>query len=131
MLNSSYVQKAKRPKTWTCEAYVKRENLVCAQSEYKYCRLDRTDYHQSTMQGPGTLGPTKFKHAIRQLRGTNHPQLNTFDYSSILTFFDDIQKQLPFKTTKLNIFHHSAFCRNGKFSICFKLNRKKDVCLDR
>ena len=28
--------KAKRLRAWTCEAYVKREKFVCAQSDYKY-----------------------------------------------------------------------------------------------
>ena len=35
--------KAKRLKAWNCEAYVKRENFVCAQSDYKYRRRDCTD----------------------------------------------------------------------------------------
>ena len=35
--------KAKRLKAWNCEAYVKREKFVCAQSDYKYRRHDRTD----------------------------------------------------------------------------------------
>ena len=44
--------KAKRLKAWTCEAYVKRGKFVCAQSDYKYRRHDRTDYRQNTMERP-------------------------------------------------------------------------------
>ena len=58
---------AKRLKAWTREAYVKRGNFVCAQSEYKYRRHDRTYYHQNTMERPRTPGLTEFKHAIRHL----------------------------------------------------------------
>ena len=78
--------KAKRLKAWTCEAYVKREKFVCAQSDYKYRRHDRTDYHQNTMERPRTLDPTECKHAIRHLNGTNNPQLNAFNYSNSFTF---------------------------------------------
>ena len=60
--------KAKRFKAWTCEAYVKREKFVCAQSDYKYCRHDRTDYHQNTMERPRTLDPTECKQIIRHLK---------------------------------------------------------------
>ena len=38
--------KAKRLKACTCEAYAKREKIVCAQSDYKYRRNDLADYHQ-------------------------------------------------------------------------------------
>ena len=110
--------KAKRLKAWTCEAYVKREKFVCTQSDYKYSRHDRTDYHQHTMERPRTFDPTEFKDAIRHLNGTDDPQLNAFDYSNSFTFFDDIQnqrrletKQPPFRKTKLNTFHFGAFAR--------------------
>ena len=51
--------KAKRLKAWTCEAYVKREKCVSAQSDYKYRRHDRTDYHQNTIERTRTLDPTE------------------------------------------------------------------------
>ena len=108
--------KAKRPKAWTCEAYVKRKKFGRAQSDCKYCRHDRTDYHQNTMERPRTLYPTECKHAIRHLNGTNNPQLDAFKYSNSFTFFNDIQKQRvletkqpPFRIFKLNTFHYGAF----------------------
>ena len=89
---------------------------VCAQSDYKYRRYDRTDYHQNTMERPSTLDPTECKHAIRHLNGTNDPQLDAFNYTNSFTFFNDIQKQRlletkqpPFRITKLNTFHYGAF----------------------
>ena len=78
--------KAKRLRAWTCEAYVKREKFVCAQSDYKYRRHDRTDYHQNTMERPRTLDPTECKHAIRHLNGSHNPQLDAFNYSNSFTF---------------------------------------------
>ena len=90
--------KAKRLKTWTCEAYVKREKIVCGQSDYKYRRHDRTDYHQNTMERPRTLDPTECKHATRHLNGTINHQLDAFNYSNSFTFFDDIQKQRLLET---------------------------------
>ena len=108
--------KAKRLRAWTCEAYVKREKFVCAQSDYKYRRHDRTDYHQNTMERPRTLDPTECKHAIRHLNGTHNPQLDAFNYSNSFTFFNDIQKQRlletkqpPFRIAKLNTYHYGAF----------------------
>ena len=104
-------------KAWTCEAYVKLEKFVCAQSDYKYRRHDRTDYHQNTMERPRTLDPTEWKQAIRHLNGTDKPHFNAFDCSNSFNFFDDIQKQRlletkqpPFRIAKLNTFHFSAFC---------------------
>ena len=105
--------KAKRLKAWTCEAYVKRENFVCAQSDYKYRRRqDRIDYHQNTMELFRTLDPTECKHAIRHLNGTNNHQLDAFNYSNSFSFLNDIQKQRlletkqpPFRIAKLNTFH--------------------------
>ena len=93
--------KAKRLKARTCEAYVKPEKFVCAQSDYKYRCHDRTDYHQYTMEHPN---------------GTNNPQLDAFNYSNSFTFFNDIQKQRlletkqpPFRKTRLITFHYGAF----------------------
>ena len=123
--------KTKRLKAWTCEAYVKLKKFVCAQSDYKYCRHDRTDYHQNTMERPLTLDPTECKHDIRHLNGTNNPHLDAFNYSNSFTFFIDIQKQRlletkqpPFRITKLNHFHYGAFgfCLDLKFSTSIKLN---------
>ena len=37
--------KTKRLEAWTCEVYVELETFVCAQSDCKYRRHDRTDYH--------------------------------------------------------------------------------------
>ena len=91
--------KDKRLKGWTCEAYVKREKLVCAHPAYKYCRHDRTDYHQNTMQNPRTLDPTKCKHAIRHLNGTDNPQPNASDYGNSFTLLMIIKTNA---TLKLN-----------------------------
>ena len=130
--------KAKRLKAWTCEAYVKRKKFVCAQSDYKYRRHDRTDYHQKTMERHRTLDPTECKHAIRHLNGTNNPQLDAFNYSNSFTFFDDIQKQrlletkqTPFRITKLNTFHYGAFAwiTNSQLVLSSTL-KEKAVCWD-
>ena len=40
---------AKRLRAWTCEAYVQQEKFVCAQSDSKYPRHNRTDYYQNTV----------------------------------------------------------------------------------
>ena len=105
---------AKRLKTWTCEPYVKHAKFVCAQSHYKFCLHDCTDYHQITMERPRFLNPTECKHAIRHLNGSDDPELNAFDYSNSFTFFNDIQtqrllvtEQPPFQITKLNTFYLS------------------------
>ena len=76
----------------------KVEKFVCAQSDYKYRRHDRTEYHQNTMERPRNLDPTECKHAIRHLNGTNNPQLDAFNYSNSFTFFDDIRKQRLLET---------------------------------
>ena len=131
--------KAKRLKAWTCEAYVKREKFVCAQSDYKYRRHDRTDYHQNTMERPRTLDPTDCKHAIRHLNGTNNPQLDAFNYSNSFTFFNDIQKQRlletkqpPFRITKLNTFHYGAFAWISNSQLVLNSTiKEKAVCWDR
>ena len=91
--------KAKRRKALTCEAYVKREKLVCAQYDYKYRLHDRTVYNQNTMERPRTLDPKECKHAIRHLDGTDKPQLSAFDYKNSFTFFGDIPKQRLLETT--------------------------------
>ena len=131
--------KAKRLRAWTCEAYVKREKFVCAQSDYKYRRHDRTDYHQNTMERPRTLDPTECKHAIRHLNGTHNPQLDAFNYSNSFTFFNDIQKQRlletkqpPFRITKLNTYHYGAFAwiTNSQLVLNSTL-KEKAVCWDR
>ena len=44
--------KAERLKTWTWKNHFKREKFVCAQSEYKYPRLDRNDHAQNTLENP-------------------------------------------------------------------------------
>ena len=126
--------KAKRLKAWTCEAYVEREKFVCAQSDYKYRRHGRTDYHQNTTDRPGTLDPTESQHAIRHLNGTNNHQLDAFNYTNSFTFFNDIQKQRiletkqpPFRITKLNAYGAFAWIANSQFV----LNSKKAVCWDR
>ena len=96
-----FLSKAKRPNAWTCEAYVKREKFVCAQSGLKNRLHDHTDCHQNTMERPRTLDPTECKHAIRHLNGTDNPQLIVFDYSNNFIFFDDIQKKASMKQNNL------------------------------
>ena len=98
--------KTKRLKAWTCEAYVKREIFVCAQSDYKYCRHDRTDYHQNNMERLRTLDSRECIHVVRLLTGTDNPQLNAFDYSNSFSFFDGIQKQRLLET-KQPPFHNT------------------------
>ena len=131
--------KAKRLKACTCEAYVKREKFVSAQSDYKYRRHDGTENHQNTMDCPRTLDPTECKHAIRHLKGTNNPQLDAFNYTNSLTFFNDIEKQRlletkqpPFRITKLNTFHCGAFAwiANSQF-LLNSILKEKVVCWDR
>ena len=78
--------KVKRLKVCTCEAFLKREKFVSAQSDFKNRRHDRTDYHQNTMERPRTLDPTECIHAIRHLNGTNNPQLDAFNYRNSLPF---------------------------------------------
>ena len=108
--------KAKPLEAWSCEAHIKRENIVSAQFEYKYRRHVRTDYHQNTIERPRTLDTTECKHAIHHPNGIDNPQLIAFDYSNSSCFFDDIQKQRlfktkqpPFRITKLKTFHYGAF----------------------
>ena len=93
--------KAKHHKAWTCEAYVKREKLVCAQSDYECRRHDRTDYHQNNMERPRTLDPTECKRAILQLNGTNNPQLNAFKYSNAFTFLKIFKNNASLKLNNL------------------------------
>ena len=130
---------AKRLRAWTCETYVERKKFVCAQSDYKHRRHDRTDYHQNTMKRPHTLGPTECKHAICHLNETNNPQLDAFNYRNSFTLFNDIQKQRLletkqpfFRITKLNTFHFGAFAwiANSQLVINSTL-KEKAVCWDR
>ena len=44
-----------------------------------------------------TLDPTECEQTIRQLNGTDNPQLNSFEYSSPFTF-EDSQKQRLLET---------------------------------
>ena len=48
--------KAKRPITWTCEASVVLEKVVCAQLEY-IADHDRNHYHRNTLERPRTSDP--------------------------------------------------------------------------
>ena len=107
--------RAKAKRLNACEAFVKREKFVCAQSDLKNRRHDRTDYHRITMERTRTLDPTESKHAIRHLIGTENLQLIAFDYRNSFTFFDDIQnnafvetKETSFPITKLSTFHYGA-----------------------
>ena len=123
---------------WTCEAYVKRETFVCAKFDYKYRLHNRIDYHQSTMERHRTLEPTECKYPILYSTGTDNPQLNAFDYSNSLTFFDDIQKrrileskQPSFGITKLNTFYYGAFAWITNSLVLNSTLKGKDVCWDR
>ena len=87
--------------------------FVCAQSDYKYCRHDRTDYHQITMEPPRTLDPTECKYAICHLIGTDNSQLDAFNSSNFFTFFDDIKYNAFLKLSKslseqLNLAHFTT-----------------------
>ena len=133
--------KANRPKASTSEAYVKRENFVGAQSDYKCRRHDHTDFHKSTMDRPRTLDPTECKHAIRIPYGTDNPQLNAFEYSDFnnsLPLFD-IRKQClletnqpPFRISKLNTLHYGAFAWTANTQLVLKATlEEKAVCWER
>ena len=68
------------------------------------------------MERPLPLDPTECKLAIRHLNGTNHPQLNSYNYNNSFTFFDDIKKQQHFERyqprfqiTRLNYYHYGTF----------------------
>ena len=71
--------KAERLIARTYEVYVTRENVVCAQSDDKYCRHDRTDYHQNTLERPRTSDHAESKHAILHLIVTDNSQLNAYE----------------------------------------------------
>ena len=119
VIASVYVRaKAKRLKAWTCEAYIKKERYVCSQTNIKYRRQDRTDYHMNTMERPFTLDPTECKLAIRNLNGTQNKQLNTFTHNTSFTYFNDYHKQHtlettgkqpPFRIKELNTYHYGTF----------------------
>ena len=57
--------KAKRLEAWTCEAYAKREKLLCTQSECKHRRHERTKQHQNTMERSLTFYPAECYQAVR------------------------------------------------------------------
>ena len=82
----------------------------------KYRRQDPTGCQQNTIERPRTLGSTECNHAIRQLNGTDNPQLIAFDESTYYTCFDDVQghrllqaKQPHFWILKLSMFHYAVF----------------------
>ena len=56
-----------------CGAYVKHNQFVCAKSDYKLCRHDRTVYHQVTTERPRNKALTECKNVIRHLNGTDNP----------------------------------------------------------
>ena len=113
--------------------------FVCAQSDYKYRRLDHTDYHQNTMERPRTVDFTECKHVIRHLNGIDNPQLSAFDHSNSLTFIGDIKnqrlletKQPPFRITKLNTLHCGVFAWVTNSQTVLKATKKqKAICWDR
>ena len=131
--------KANCLEAWTCGAYVKRKKIVCAQSDYKYRRHDRIDYHQNTMECPRFFDPMECKHATRHLYDTNDPQLDAFNCSNYFTFFIDIQKQRlletkqhPFRITKLNTFQYGAFALIANSQpVLNSTVKEKAVCWDR
>ena len=48
---------ATRLKAWICDAKTTRERLVCAQSDYRYRRHDRTDFYLNTIEQLIILDP--------------------------------------------------------------------------
>ena len=131
--------KATRLKAWICNARTKRERFVCAQSDYKYRRHDRTDYHQNTMEHPIILDPAECKRTIRNLNGTGDPELDTYSFNDSFTFFRDIKKQQlleqyqpPFQIKKLNTPAEGTFVYIvNSHKILKNQNGIKDVCLDK
>ena len=57
------------------------------------------------MEFPRALDPTECKHAIRHLKGTDNPQINSFDHGNAFTFFDDIQKCASLKQNNLFLYY--------------------------
>ena len=67
------------------------------------------DWYTNSLELPKLIDPIECKNLIRYLNGTNSPELNSYDYLTVLTFFDDIfsqrrieQCQTPFTVKKLN-----------------------------
>ena len=130
--------KAKRSKAWTCEAYTKRKRFVCAQSDFRDRRHDPADYHIMTMERPLPFDPNECELAIRQLRGPESTQPNSYNYNNSFTFCDDIKKrQLEryhprFQITRLNNYHYGTFACVHNFDPV--LNMKygvTNVCKDK
>ena len=108
--------KATRLKAWICTAKTKRERFVCAQSDNKYRRHDRHDYHQNTMEHPIILDYDECRRTIRNLNGTGNPEFDSYSYNDFLTFFKDIikkqlleQYQPRFQVQKLNTPTYGTF----------------------
>ena len=89
------------------------------------------------MERPRTLDLLKCKHAIGHLNGTDIPQLNAFDYSNSLTYFDDIPKQRlletkqpPFGKTKINTFHYGAIAWIANSQLVLNSTLKKRLFVE-
>ena len=142
VIASVYVRaKAKRLKAWICEAKIKKERFMCSQTNVKYRRQDRTDYHLNTIERPFTIDPTECKNAIRLLNGTDSPQLNAYNNNDSFTYFKDIKKQRtletqghqpPFRVTKLNSLHYGTFTYIPNSQLIPNYNHGiESVCWDR
>ena len=87
------------------------------------------------MERPNTLDPTKCKHAVRHLNGTDNPQLNAFDYSKSFIFSMIFKNNASLKQNKLFfvLLNSTLFTMvllvASKLSICFKRNPKRKSCL--
>ena len=80
-------------RAFKCEAYAKKEQKVCFQSNVKYRRVERTVWNHNTMPLPTTLDPLECKNLIRHLNGTDNKILNNLNNNKIFT---------PLKTTIFN-----------------------------
>ena len=85
------------------------DNIAQDRPKDSIYRTDRMDWYNNSLELSKFIDPIEFKNLIRYLNGTNSPELNSYDYPTVLTFFDDLsfqriieQYQKPFTVKKLN-----------------------------
>ena len=104
--------KAKRIKTFKCEAYIKAEKVWCSQTFTSSRRCDRLQWGQNTLELPKKLDPIECKNMIGCLNATDSEELNNYNIQNFFSLFDDsnyqnkIERvQKPFRVTQLNTWH--------------------------
>ena len=67
------------------------------------------DWYTNSLELPEIIDPIECKNLIRYLNGTNSPELSSYDYPSVLIFFENVsfqsileQYQAAFTGKKLN-----------------------------